>query len=87
MEASSANIEWATHTIQTTHLHLIDDMEGVAIYVILCHIVIVLRVLHESNLVTYFFIKEEAYGISDCFTIVGIRITVHIHDDRAVAYH
>uniref|UniRef100_A0A0A9DAE0 Uncharacterized protein n=1 Tax=Arundo donax TaxID=35708 RepID=A0A0A9DAE0_ARUDO len=62
-------------------------MEGVAIYVILGHIVIVLRVLHESDLMTHFFIKEEAQGISDCITIVGIHITVHIHDDRAVAYH
>ena len=57
------------------------------VYVILGYIVIVLRVLHECDLVTHFFIKEEAQRISDCITVVGIHITVHIQDDRAVAYH
>ena len=66
---------------------LIDDMEGVPIYVILAQIVIVLRVLHKSDLVTHFFIKEEEQCISDCIAIVGIHITVHMHDDRSVAYH
>ena len=66
---------------------LIDDMEGVPIYVILAQIVIVLRVLHKSDLVTHFFIKEEAQCISDRIVVVGVHIAVHIHDDRAVAYH
>ena len=39
---------------------LIDDLEGVPIYIVLGHIVIVLRVLHKSDLLTHFFIKEEA---------------------------
>ena len=45
-------------TIDVTDL--IDDIQGVAIYVILGYIVIVLRVLHECDLLTHFFIKEEA---------------------------
>jgi hypothetical protein len=44
---------------------LIDGIEGVAIYVILGDIVIVLRVLHKCNLVTHFFIQEEAQCFSD----------------------
>lgn len=66
---------------------LIGDLVGVPIYIILGQIVKVLRVLHKSYLVTHLFVKEEAQCISDCLAIVGIHITVYIHDDRAVAYH
>jgi hypothetical protein len=44
---------------------LIDDIEGVTIYVVLGHIVVVLRVLHKCDFVTHFFIKEEAHDISN----------------------
>jgi hypothetical protein len=44
---------------------LIDGIEGVAIYVILGHIIVVLRILHKSNLVAFFFIKKEAQRVSD----------------------
>jgi len=50
-------------TIDVTDL--IDDIQGVAIYVILGHIVIVLRVLHKCNLVTHFFIQEKAQCFCD----------------------
>ena len=43
---------------------LIGDLVGVPIYIILGQIVIVLGVLHKSDLVTHFFIKEEAQCIS-----------------------
>ena len=66
---------------------MIGDLVGVPIYIILGQIVIVLGELHKSNLVTHFFIKEEAQCISDRIVVVGVHIAVHIHDDRAVAYH
>ena len=85
-------VAYVTVNRRTEQLHfntadLIGDLVGVPVYVILGQIVIVLRVLHKSDLVTHFFVKEEAQCISDCIAIVGIHITVHIHDDRAVAYH
>jgi hypothetical protein len=41
-------------------VNLINDLEGVPIYIVLGHIVIVLRVLYKTNLVTHFFVQEEA---------------------------
>jgi hypothetical protein len=39
---------------------LIKDFEGVPVYIVLGHVVVILRVLYKSDLVTHFFVKEEA---------------------------
>lgn len=65
---------------------LIDDIEGVTVYIVLGHVVVVLRVLHKCNLVAHFFVKEKTQCFSNRITVVGIHITVHIQYDRAVAY-
>jgi len=75
------------HEIGNEGADLTDDMERVPIYIVHGHIVIVLRVLHKSDLVTRFFVEEEAQCISDRIFVVGIHVAVHIHDDWAVAYH
>jgi hypothetical protein len=66
---------------------LVDDIEGVTIYVVLGQVGVVLRVLHKPNLVAHFFIHEETQCISDRIAVVGVDIAVHVQDDRAVAYH
>jgi hypothetical protein len=66
---------------------LIDDIEGVAVYVVLGEVVVVLRVLHERDPVARFFVEEEAQRVSDRVAVVGIHVAVHVQDDRAVAYH
>jgi hypothetical protein len=66
---------------------LVDDIEGVATYVILGQVGVVLGVLHIPKLVAHFFIHEETQCISDGVAVVGVDVAVHVQDDRAVAYH
>jgi hypothetical protein len=52
------NVQSAFYNLYVANL--IDDIEGVSIYVILGQVVIVLRVLHEPNFLTLVVIEEEA---------------------------
>lgn len=66
---------------------LVDDIEGVTIYVILGQVGVVLGILHKPNLSANFFIHEETQCIRDRIAVVGVHVAVHVQDDRAVAYH